>query len=167
MFCFSLAAFRSLYLSFTFAILKKNMSWCRSVWVCHVRNPVCLMCLDICFLFYVWEDFRLQVHFQHFLSFLSFWDPCYAHLNLLYIIPKITCIVFFIFFFFFFFFPVHLAVCLLSWLGDFPHSIFEVTYLFLHVIHSAIHCLYSGLIMAMEFSNFSWFLLILSSSFLQ
>ena len=60
----------------------------------------------------------------------------------------------------------HLVFCLLSLLCDFHYSIFQLTYLFFCVIHSALQAFNSAYVSANKFSNFSMFLLIFSSSFL-
>ena len=57
--------------------------------------------------------------------------------------------------------------CLLSWLGYFPYSIFQVTYSFLCLFILLFDAFNSACIYADEFSNFSWLLLIVSGSFLK
>ena len=40
-----------------FCHFNDNMSWCGSVWVHLVWDPLCLLNLEICFLLQVWEFF--------------------------------------------------------------------------------------------------------------
>ena len=75
------------------------MSWCWSVWVHLVWDPLCFLYLDILILLSIWENFKPQFLHKHFLfpflSLFSFWDPYNANVGTFDVILEILYVVLF------------------------------------------------------------------------
>ena len=101
-------------------------------WVHLICDPLCFLHLDICL-------FRLEVASPNFFKhiFNPFFPLLLEFLLLIHWHTLLSCKISYIVLFSF----VFSFGSLLSRLGDFHYSVFQVTYSFLCIIHSAIQCL--------------------------
>ena len=78
---------------FNFCCFNFDMSYCGSVWVHCVWDPLCFLFLDICFLVQIWEVFSIissNTFFNLLFSLSSFWNPYNVNIGILIVIPEIS-----------------------------------------------------------------------------
>ena len=132
------------------------MSWYRCVWVCLIWNTLCFLYLNICFLLWVWE-----VSSHNFLKYIV--NPPFLPL-----LVSLSCVdwqtlyypVGVLHYFHFFSFGFLSAVLISIFLSSRSLLCSSLFFLLFTAFSPA-------LVSANEFYNFSWFLLIVSSSFLE
>lgn len=119
---------------FKFCHFYYNMSWYGSLWFCLVWSCLCASCTWISVFFLRFGMFLAIISSDTFLfSFsvsLPSGIPFMCRLECFILAHRSVILLYFYFFL--------LAFCLLFY---FHHSIFQITYSFFCIIHSALHCL--------------------------